>query len=170
MIRRLIRFGWLALIGLLVAGVTGYFVVSGSDEIPGHLLSSLLAFGCLSLVFLCTLLYLLGMARLVRRTVTANEVDRSFEDRHRALRRRGRRWALAGLGAVVAVSLTGYPTHLGRWDPQVHHVLFYASLVVSGLSLWRLGPVVRREEELVRELDAAVSDGTGDSISPGTVG
>lgn len=170
MIRRLLQLGWLAMVGLVAAGITGYLVISGSDEIPEHLLSALVAFGCSSLVFLCTLFYLLGMGRIVDRTVRGQGLPTRFAERHRVLRRKGRFWTLVGLLAVVAVSLTGYPTHLGRWEPRLHHLLFYGALLAVGLALWRLGPLVREEEELVQALGAEADDGGEAAAPPASMG
>ena len=153
MIRKLVLFGWLALISLLVAGATGYAVESGSDRIPNHLLAALVAFGTLGLVFLCTTSYLIGMGRLVRDVTRSSGLEPDREARHRRLVRRGAAWSLAALILLVAAAFSGYPTHVGAWEPIVHHVVFWLSILVTVAALWRLGPLVREEEGLVRSVD-----------------
>ena len=156
MIRKLVLFGWLALLALVVAGGSGYSVVSGSDEISTHLLAALLAFGGLGLVFLCTAFYLLAMGRLVRNvTMEKGLADRWSRDHH-PLVLGGVRWSMVGFASILAATLTGYPTHVGHWRAVPHHVLFYGTIALSVLALWRLRAIVTREEHLVRELDSTL--------------
>jgi amino acid transporter len=156
MIEKLVVVGWVGVALLLAAGGSGYLLGEGHERMLLHLFLAVLASGAFVLAYLGLAIYLVGTARLVRRTVVEEKLDPSWVREHRCV------WlpslvviVLAVVPLALAVA-SGFPTYTGALASTTHHLLFPVAAALQLLALGVLRQRVARGEARLKALEAAL--------------
>lgn len=155
--RSLLILGALATAGMAVAAGLGYGLDGAADPaLSGHLLASLGS--TLMLVFSHSwiLLYLLGTGRAVRDAVKEFRLEPEVIAASRALRRRSIPWLLLAALLAMATFLLGIAGVPGLVPLEIHHALFFVSLVVQAIALWVEGRALSANEKLLTDIDRRI--------------
>jgi uncharacterized membrane protein YbhN (UPF0104 family) len=152
--RALLIIGALATLAFLASGVLGYLLKGPTDgAMPRHVLVGLAA--CLAQLFshCWILVYLILTGRAIRETAAENGLDARYGEEPRRFLWSTAPWLLAAIVLGVASFLLGGASATAAIRPWIHHVSFYALLVVQGVALWQEHRVLRANQTLIEEID-----------------
>ena len=135
MIRAVLVVGWLALLLLAAAGVTGFLTGEDDATAQRHMIVSLFATGALLLADLTVASYLLATRRLVRRAVRELGRGGAAAAGHGALAIRGALWAAAAALPLLLAFGSGFPTFSELWPAWIHQVAAAATALLQVLFL-----------------------------------
>jgi hypothetical protein len=146
LIRAVLVFGWLALLLLAAAGVTG-FAARDDGTAQQHLVVALFATAALLLADLCVATYLLATRRLVRRAVRELGHPPELAIAHGRLAARGTAWAVVAAVPLLVAFGSGFPTFGQTWPLWIHQAAVAATAVLQPLFLALGGGALRAAED-----------------------
>lgn len=169
MIRAVVVVGWIGLLLLLAAGVTGYAVAS-EPAAQRHLTFALFPTGTLLFADFCVLIYLAGTLRIVRRTAAELALPADWLAERKRLVRSVALWPLLGIAALVFLFGSGFPVFVKSWPPWTHHAAFAAAALLHVVFLLRAGRALRRGEARLAAFGAAAEAATAGYTPPPPAG
>ena len=104
--RALLMIGWLAALGLLIAGFHGY-VVDGTDGLSRHVLLALLASLLLLFSHCWILFYLIGTGKVIKGAVVEHELEPEILDQLRDFKNQTSPWLLVAMILAIATFVVG---------------------------------------------------------------
>ena len=116
-----------------------------------HMLASLVAAAALFLVYFTLLTYLLGTRRIVRQSQSSGT---TLETSYNGVTTRTFVWLGVGAVPLSLLFYSGLPTASVVWTPQVHHGLFWVTIVLQILVVGRLMTLVGQSEKILLEVGA----------------
>ena len=147
--RALLVIGWIGLVGLAAAGISGYRVTD-LNTLNTHVLVALLA--CLLLLFShCWILfYLIGTGKVIKNAVAEHGLEASIVEQTRQFKNRTNPWLMSAMTLAIATFVLGAGAHAQTVPAWFHHVLFYLTLVVQIVTLrLEYGVLVANERIIV---------------------
>jgi hypothetical protein len=159
--RVLLIIGVLATLAFLATAVLGYRLTEGATDpgVPNHLLIGIASVVMMLFSHSWIVIYLAATGGAVREAVRDHGADPAFDAACRALRRRAIPLAAGATVLGFATFLLGagvIPKLVPAW---IHHALFYATVLVQGLTLWIEGRALGENEKLLTDLDGRLTPG-----------
>ena len=109
-------------------------------------------------------IYLVGTARLIRKTVAEHGFDPQEDDLRRRLVRRALPWLLVAALGVLAAFASGAFAMIRQGDarPQFwHHAIFFAAFALQFVALYAARPALAETERRIRALDLRIDSSSG---------
>ena len=151
--RALLIVGWLATLGLVVAGGIGYTAARASPTMTPHIL---VAFSSSLLILFShcwVMFYLLGTGTAIREAVEEYRLESSIVEETKSYKNDAYPWLMAAMGLVIATFVLGGGTYAGALGSWLHHSLFYLTLVVQVRTLWIEGRVLLANDRLMEDIN-----------------
>ncbi|MGB3561595.1 MAG: hypothetical protein WBH85_04285 [Thermoanaerobaculia bacterium] len=154
--RALLMIGWLAALGLLIAGFHGY-VVDGTDGLSRHVLLALLASLLLLFSHCWILFYLIGTGKVIKGAVVEHGLDPAIVDQTRDFKNQTSSWLLLAMILAIATFVLGGAVVTKTVPAWAHQVLFYVTVLVQIVTLRRETRVLIANERLISDINRRVS-------------
>jgi hypothetical protein len=154
--RALLMIGWLAALGLLIAGFHGY-VVDGTDGLSRHVLLALLASLLLLFSHCWILFYLIGTGKVIKGAVVEHELEPEILDQIRDFKNQTSPWLLVAMILAIATFVVGGAVVTKSMPAWAHQTLFYVTVVVQIVTLRRETRVLIANERLITEINQRVT-------------
>jgi hypothetical protein len=155
--RALLTVGWLATIGLILAGLLGYRVDQGRG-IDVHLLVGLAA--CFLLLFSHTwiMFYLIGTGKAIRDAVEAHDLPGEWVVWTREYKNRSYPPLMLAMALAMATFILGGGVQTRVLPGWVHWGLFYVALTAQLRALLIEQRVLTENRRLLEKVDRALKD------------
>jgi hypothetical protein len=154
--RALLMIGWLAALGLLIAGFHGYFV-DGTDGLSRHVLLALLASLLLLFSHCWILFYLIGTGKVIKGAVVEHKLEPEILDQLREFKNQTSPWLLVAMILAIATFVVGGAVVTKSMPAWAHQTLFYVTVVVQIVTLRRETRVLIANERLITEINQRVT-------------
>lgn len=154
--RALLMIGWLAALGLLIAGFHGY-VVDGTDGLSRHVLLALLASLLLLFSHCWILFYLIGTGKVIKGAVVEYGLDPAVVDQTREFKSQTSGWLLLAMILAIATFVAGGAVVTKTVPAWAHQTLFYVTVIVQIVTLRRETRVLIANEELIADINQQVT-------------
>lgn len=173
-VRALLVVGVAAALGLIAAAVLGYLLPPAPAQaaagaataagMPRHVLMALASTLLLLFSHCWIFLYLIATDRVVRKAVREFGLEPELGAETAGFKRAAFPWLLAAVGLALATMVCGGAALTGSVPVWVHHVFFYATLLVQAGALWTERRVLGANERFLSRLDRRL--GPSPSSSP----
>ncbi|MEE9562253.1 MAG: hypothetical protein V3W50_04190 [Thermoanaerobaculia bacterium] len=154
--RALLMIGWLAALGLLIAGFQG-FSVAGTDGLSRHVLLALLASLLLLFSHCWILFYLIGTGKVIKGAVVEYGLDPEMLDQIREFKNQTSPWLLLAMILAIATFVLGGAVVTKTVPAWAHQTLFYVTVVVQIVTLRRETRVLIANERLISDINRRVT-------------
>jgi len=152
--RALLIVGAMATLGLAAAAVLGYMLQGPvGPEMSRHVLVALAS--CLLLLFShCWIMfYLIGTGKAIKEAVNEHKLDPELIEETKRYKNRSYPSLMLAMALAMATFILGGGAATGVLPVWVHHVLFWATLVAQGRTLWIEKGVLEANERLMADID-----------------
>jgi 4-hydroxybenzoate polyprenyltransferase len=160
--RALLIVGLMSTLGVIVSAVMGYLLSSPVDaDMPRHVLVALASSLLLLFSHCWIMFYLIGTGKAIKDAVRENGLDPAIIEETKRFKNASYPSLMLAMGLVMATFILGGGVATGSVPAWVHHVLFYAAVLVQAYALrieWRvLGENERLMVDVDRRLATAAS-------------
>ena len=156
--RALLIVGAMATLGLITAAVLGYMLPGPvGPDMSRHVLVALAS--CLLLLFShCWIMfYLIGTGKAIKEAVNENGLEPSLIEDTKRFKNASYPSLMLAMTLAIATFVLGGGVATGSLPSWVHHVLFYATLVVQARALWIENRVLVENERLMADINGRLS-------------
>jgi hypothetical protein len=105
--------------------------------------------------------YLIGTGKAIKDAVRENGLDPAFTEETRRFKNVSYPWLMLAMALVMATFILGGGVATGAVPSWVHHLLFYAAVLVQGYTLWIERRVLADNERLMADIDRLLVAGPG---------
>ena len=154
--RALLMIGWLAALGLLIAGFHGYRV-DGTDGLSRHVLLALLASLLLLFSHCWILFYLIGTGKVIKGAVVEYGLDPKILDQIREFKNQTSPWLLLAMILAITTFVLGGAVVTKTVPAWAHQTLVYVTVVVQIVTLRRETRVLIANERLISDINRRVT-------------
>jgi len=160
--RALLIVGLMGTLGVIASAVMGYLLTSPTDASMSRHVLVALASSLLLLFSHCWIMfYLIGTGKAIKDAVRENGLDPALIEETKRFKNASYPSLMLAMGLVMATFILGGGVATGSVPAWVHHVLFYAAVLVQAYALrieWRvLGENERLMVDVDRRLATAAS-------------
>jgi len=156
--RALLIVGAMATLGLAAAAVLGYMLQGPvGSEMSRHVLVALAS--CLLLLFShCWIMfYLIGTGKAIKEAVNENGLEPFLIEETKRFKNASYPSLMLAMTLAIATFVLGGGVATGAVPSWVHHVLFYATVVVQARALWIENRVLVENERLMADINGRLS-------------
>jgi hypothetical protein len=146
-----------ALVALAGAGVLGYHLSSGRGAFENHFHLALVATLLGIFGHAMTMFYFIGTGKAIKDVVREHNLDRAFLAQTRRQNMQASSWATLATILLMLQFIMGGGVHTRAIPARVHEVVFYATLVVSGLASLREIRLLSQQNALADRVSEAAS-------------
>lgn len=122
-----------ALASLAGAGVLGYLLKTGNGAFANHFHLALVATLIGIFGHAMTMFYFIGTGKAIKDVVKEQNLDKSILAQTKSQNMKASSWATLATVFLMAQFVIGGGIHTGAIPSVVHEILFYLTLVVSGV-------------------------------------
>lgn len=151
--RALLIVGWLATLGLGVAGFLGYSSTRASPMMTPHILIAFASSLLLLFSHCWIMFYLIGTGKAIREAVEEYDLEPEMVEKTKAYKSDSYPWLMLAMGMIIATFVLGGGAYSGAIGSWMHHALFY---LTAGVQVWTLlieGRVLLSNERLMTEIN-----------------
>lgn len=151
--RALVVVGWLATLGLGVAGVLGYSASRASPTMTPHILFAFASSLLLLFSHCWIMFYLIGTGKAIRVAVEEYSLEGEMIEQTKAYKNDSYPWLMLAMAMIIATFVLGGGAYAGALGSWLHHGLFY---LTAGVQVWTLlieGRVLLSNERLMTEIN-----------------
>jgi MFS family permease len=156
--RALLIVGAMATLGFIASAVLGYTLAAPTDaDMPLHVLVGLAS--CLLLLFShCWIMfYLIGTGKAIKEAVNENGLEASLIEETKRFKNASYPSLMLAMTLAIATFVLGGGVATGAMPSWVHHVLFYATVLVQARALWIENGVLVDNEKLMADINGRLS-------------
>lgn len=152
--RALLIVGAMATLGLVAAAVLGYRLAGATGpEMSRHVLVALASSLLLLFSHCWIMFYLIGTGKAIKEAVAEHGLQPSFIEDTKRFKNESYPSLMLAMGLAMATFILGGGAATGSLPVWVHHVLFWAALVVQARTLWIEKRVLEANERLMADID-----------------
>lgn len=155
--RALLVIGWLATLGIAVAGLLGYIVGEAFPSMTPHILVGFVASLLLLFSHCWILFYLIGTGKAIREAVEEYGLEQALIEQTKSFKNESYPWLMGAMSLVIATFVMGGGAYTGATAGWVHHLLFYLALATQVWTLAIEGRVLMANERLMAGIDSRVA-------------
>ncbi len=155
--RALVIVGWLATLGLGVAGVLGYSATRASPTMTPHILFAFASSLLLLFSHCWIMFYLIGTGKAIREAVEEYSLSSQWIEDTKTFKNDSYPWLMAAMAVVIVTFVLGGGAYAAALPSWFHHALFYLLLLIQVKTLAIEGRVLRANEKLMNDIDSAAT-------------
>lgn len=156
--RALLIVGAMATLGFIASAVLGYTLAAPTDtDMPLHVLVGLAS--CLLLLFShCWIMfYLIGTGKAIKEAVNENGLEPSLIEDTKRFKNASYPSLMLAMTLAIATFVLGGGVATGAMSSWVHHILFYATVLVQVRALWIENRVLTENERLMADINGRLA-------------